>query len=81
MIVIRYSGEGNIPEIANELSNRAKNIDPLEVAIEVFDSATTLANSGNIDDAVPLYLHVSHSPTIRRIIIIVMFFLIGTSNL
>lgn len=55
----RYSGEGNIPEIVNELSVRAKNLDPLEIAIEVFDSATTMANNGNIDDAVPLYLHVS----------------------
>lgn len=55
----RYTGEGNIPEVIDELSTRAKNIDPLEVAIEVFDSATTMANNGNIDDAVPLYLHVS----------------------
>eukprot|EP00604_Paraphysomonas_vestita_P003362 CAMPEP_0174821004 /NCGR_PEP_ID=MMETSP1107-20130205/5233_1 /TAXON_ID=36770 /ORGANISM="Paraphysomonas vestita, Strain GFlagA" /LENGTH=124 /DNA_ID=CAMNT_0016037505 /DNA_START=158 /DNA_END=529 /DNA_ORIENTATION=+ len=52
-----YTGEGNIPEVIDELSTRAKNIDPLEVAIEVFDSATTMANNGNIDDAVPLYLH------------------------
>lgn len=45
-------------EIVKELSSRADNIDPLEVAIEVFDSATTLANEGNLDDAIPLYLHV-----------------------
>jgi hypothetical protein len=45
-------------EIVKELSIRADNVDPLEVAIEVFDSATTLANEGNLEDAIPLYLHV-----------------------
>jgi hypothetical protein len=50
---------GSSPEIVKELSIRADNVDPLEVAIEVFDSATTLANEGNLEDAIPLYLHVS----------------------
>jgi hypothetical protein len=52
------SGSGSRKEIVRELSARADSVDPLEVAIEVFDSATTLANDGNLDDAIPLYLHV-----------------------
>eukprot|EP00602_Paraphysomonas_sp_CaronLab_P004275 CAMPEP_0185027646 /NCGR_PEP_ID=MMETSP1103-20130426/12896_1 /TAXON_ID=36769 /ORGANISM="Paraphysomonas bandaiensis, Strain Caron Lab Isolate" /LENGTH=1135 /DNA_ID=CAMNT_0027561745 /DNA_START=154 /DNA_END=3561 /DNA_ORIENTATION=+ len=58
---IRFSPAKFNPEesvaLGETLSSLADELDPLEVAIEVFDSATTLANEGNLDDAIPLYLH------------------------
>jgi len=43
--------------LTSSLRARAAQLDPLEAAVDIFDSATTLANDGFIDDAVPLYLH------------------------